>query len=149
MAYDLSLDKINRRSRLVFPATPRICCHFGRSKDRGTPAWSSSTGVPNRWCSIRCITRTEEERPRCIMGPTGAGKSALLVYLLQQMAAMYRASSSSRPVVPFSCSARIFGGQRALGQQGHAQSNVDVSLPPFADLAHAGEGEPSSNHHRS
>lgn len=44
-----------------------------------------------------------------ILGPTGAGKSALLVYLLQQMAAMYRprifiieAGGS------FSCSARTF-----------------------------------------
>jgi len=69
-----------------------------------------------------------------ILGPTGAGKSALLVYLLQRMAAVYRP--------------RIFiieaGGSFALlGQhlQAHGLSlnqvvlnpNADVSLPPFAD----------------
>jgi len=69
-----------------------------------------------------------------ILGPTGAGKSALLVYLLQQMAAMYRP--------------RIFiieagGSFSLLGQQFRAHGltvnqvtlnpNTEVSLPPFAD----------------
>jgi conjugative transfer ATPase len=69
-----------------------------------------------------------------ILGPTGAGKSAMLVYLLQQMAAVHRP--------------RIFiieaGGSFALlGQHFKANGlsvnqitlnpNVDVSLPPFAD----------------
>ncbi|MCP4994144.1 MAG: conjugative transfer ATPase, partial [Gammaproteobacteria bacterium] len=69
-----------------------------------------------------------------ILGPTGAGKSALLVYLLQQMAAVYRP--------------RIFiieagGSFSLLGQDFRANGlsvnqvtlhpNVDVSLPPFAD----------------
>jgi len=69
-----------------------------------------------------------------ILGPTGAGKSALLVYLLQQMAAVYRP--------------RIFvieagGSFSLLGQhfQAHGLSvhrvtlnpNTEVSLPPFAD----------------
>ncbi len=69
-----------------------------------------------------------------ILGPTGAGKSALLVYLLQQMAAQYRP--------------RIFiieagGSFSLLGQQFQAHGlavnqvtlnpNADVSLPPFAD----------------
>ena len=69
-----------------------------------------------------------------ILGPTGAGKSAMLVYLLQQMAAMYRP--------------RIFiieagGSFSLLGQQFQAHGlavnqvtlnpNTDVSLPPFAD----------------
>ncbi|MCP4081750.1 MAG: DUF87 domain-containing protein, partial [Planctomycetaceae bacterium] len=69
-----------------------------------------------------------------ILGPTGAGKSATLVYLLQQMTAMYRP--------------RIFiieagGSFSLLGQQFQAHGlavnqvtlnpNTDVSLPPFAD----------------
>ena len=69
-----------------------------------------------------------------ILGPTGAGKSAMLVYLLQQMAAMYRP--------------RIFiieagGSFSLLGQQFRAHGlvvnqvtlnpNTNVSLPPFAD----------------
>ena len=69
-----------------------------------------------------------------ILGPTGAGKSALLVYLLQQMAAVYRprlfiieAGGS------FSLLGQHFEANGLTLNQVTLNPNTDVSLPPFAD----------------
>jgi conjugative transfer ATPase len=69
-----------------------------------------------------------------ILGPTGAGKSALLVYLLQQMAAVYRprlfiieAGGS------FSLLGQHFAANGLTLNQVTLNPNADVSLPPFAD----------------
>ena len=69
-----------------------------------------------------------------IVGPTGAGKSALLVYLLQQMAAVYRprlfiieAGGS------FSLLGQHFAANGLTLNQVTLNPNADVSLPPFAD----------------
>jgi conjugative transfer ATPase len=80
-----------------------------------------------------------------ILGPTGAGKSALLVYLLQQMLAVYR------PRVFIIEAGNSFG---LLGQhlRHHGLSvnpitlnpNADVSLPPFADALRLRPGSDTS-----
>lgn len=69
-----------------------------------------------------------------ILGPTGAGKSALLVYLLQQMAAVHRprifiieAGGS------FSLLGQHFASHGLDVNQVTLNPGTDVSLPPFAD----------------
>ena len=136
MAYDVSLDKSSRRSRLVFSShTANLLPLYGRSKGTGHPGlvFFNRGAEPLAFDPLHRADRKKNAH-MLILGPTGAGKSALLVYLLQQMAAVYRP--------------RIFiieaGGSFALlGQhfQAHGVSvnqvtlnpNVDVSLPPFAD----------------
>jgi len=136
MAYDVSMDKSSRRSRLVFSShTANLLPLYGRSKGTGHPGlvFFNRGAEPLTFDPLHRADRKKNAH-MLILGPTGAGKSALLVYLLQQMAAMYRP--------------RIFiieagGSFSLLGQhfQAHDVSvnqvtlnpNVDVSLPPFAD----------------
>jgi conjugative transfer ATPase len=136
MAYDVSLEKASRRSRLVFSShTANLLPLYGRSKGTGHPGlvFFNRGAEPLVFDPLHREDRKKNAH-MLILGPTGAGKSALLVYLLQQMAAMYRP--------------RIFiieagGSFSLLGQQFRAHGlavnqvtlnpNTDVSLPPFAD----------------
>lgn len=136
MAYDVSMDKSSRRSRLVFSShIANLLPMYGRSKGTGHPGlvFFNRGAEPLVFDPLHRDDRKKNAH-MLILGPTGAGKSALLVYLLQQMVAVYRP--------------RIFiieagGSFSLLGQhfQAHGVSvnqvtlnpNVDVSLPPFAD----------------
>ncbi|MEJ1414020.1 MAG: conjugative transfer ATPase [Candidatus Sedimenticola sp. (ex Thyasira tokunagai)] len=136
MAYDASLDKSSRRSRLVFSShTANLLPLYGRSKGTGHPGlvFFNRGAEPLVFDPLHRADRKKNAH-MLILGPTGAGKSATLVYLLQQMAAMYRP--------------RIFiieagGSFSLLGQQFQAHGlavnhvtlnpNTNVSLPPFAD----------------
>ncbi len=136
MAYDAALDRSSRRSRLVFSShAANLLPLYGRSKGTGHPGlvFFNRGAEPLTFDPLHREDRKKNAH-MLILGPTGAGKSALLVYLLQQMAAIYRP--------------RIFiieaGGSFALlGQhfQAHGVTvnqvtlnpNEDISLPPFAD----------------
>ena len=136
MAHDAALDKSRRRSRLVFSShTANLMPLYGRSKGTGHPGlvFFNRGAEPLVFDPLHRADRKKNAH-MLILGPTGAGKSALLVYLLQQMAAQYRP--------------RIFiieagGSFSLLGQQFQAHGlavnqvtlnpNADVSLPPFAD----------------
>ncbi len=136
MAYDTRLDKASRRSRLVFSShAANLLPLYGRSKGTGHPGlvFFNRGAEPLVFDPLHRADRKKNAHT-LILGPTGAGKSALLVYLLQQMAAVYRP--------------RIFiieagGSFSLLGQQFQAHGltvnqvtlnpNTDVSLPPFAD----------------
>jgi conjugative transfer ATPase len=136
MAFDAALDKSRRRSRLVFSShTANLMPLYGRSRGTGHPGlvFFNRGAEPLVFDPLHRADRKKNAH-MLILGPTGAGKSALLVYLLQQMAAMYRP--------------RIFiieagGSFSLLGQQFQAHGlavnqvtlnpNADVSLPPFAD----------------
>ncbi|MCB1862659.1 MAG: conjugative transfer ATPase, partial [Gammaproteobacteria bacterium] len=136
MAYDPHLDKLNRRSRLVFSRhTANLLPLYGRSRGTGHPGlvFFNRGAEPLVFDPLHREDRKKNAH-MLILGPTGAGKSALLVYLLQQMAAVYRP--------------RIFiieagGSFSLLGQHFEANGlalnqvtlnpNTDVSLPPFAD----------------
>ncbi len=136
MAYDAALEKSSRRSRLVFSShTANLLPLYGRSKGTGHPGlvFFNRGAEPFVFDPLHRSDRKKNAH-MLILGPTGAGKSAMLVYLLQQMAAMYRP--------------RIFiieagGSFSLLGQQFRAHGlvvnqvtlnpNTDVSLPPFAD----------------
>ncbi|MCP3969817.1 MAG: conjugative transfer ATPase, partial [Rhodobacteraceae bacterium] len=92
MAYDASLDRISRRSRLVFSShTANLLPLYGRSRGTGHPGLSffNRGAEPLVFDPLHREDRKKNAH-MLILGPTGAGKSALLVYLLQQMAAMYR-----------------------------------------------------------
>ena len=136
MAYDPHLNKLSRRSRLVFSRhTANLLPLYGRSRGTGHPGlvFFNRGAEPLVFDPLHQEDRKKNAH-MLILGPTGAGKSALLVYLLQQMAAVYRP--------------RIFiieagGSFSLLGQHFEANGlalnqvtlnpNADVSLPPFAD----------------
>ncbi len=136
MAYNESLDKTRRRSRLMFSShAANLLPVYGRSRGTGHPGlvFFNRGAEPLAFDPLHPDDRKKNAH-MLILGPTGAGKSALLVYLLQQMTAMYRP--------------RIFiieaGGSFTLLAQHFEAHGVsvnsvilspdrDVSLPPFAD----------------
>ncbi len=139
MVYDVSLDKRRRRSRLLFTShTASLLPVYGRSRGTGHPGlvFFNRGAEPLVFDPLNAKDRKKNAHA-LILGPTGAGKSALLVYLLQQMLAVYRP--------------RVFiieaGGSFELLTQ-HLEHHgltvnsvtlspgVDVSLPPFADAIH-------------
>ena len=136
MAFDEALDKHHRRSRLVFSShAANLLPLYGRSRGTGHPGlvFFNRGAEPLVFDPLHRDDRKKNAH-MLILGPTGAGKSALLVYLLQQMTAMYRP--------------RLFiieagGSFSLLGQHFRAHGvsvnsvvlnpGCDVSLPPFAD----------------
>jgi conjugative transfer ATPase len=136
MAYDVSLDKSSRRSRLVFSNhTANLLPLYGRSKGTGHPGlvFFNRGAEPLTFDPLHREDRKKNAH-MLILGPTGAGKSAMLVYLLMQMAATYRprifiieAGGS------FSLLGQHFQANGVSVNQVTLNPNVDVSLPPFAD----------------
>lgn len=136
MAYDVSLDKSSRRSRLIFSShAANLLPLYGRSKGTGHPGlvFFNRGAEPLVFDPLHKADRKKNAH-MLILGPTGAGKSALLVYLLQQMAAVYRprifiieAGGS------FSLLGQHFKAHGISVNQVTLNPNVDVSLPPFAD----------------
>ncbi len=136
MAYDASIDKSSRRSRLVFSShTANLLPVYGRSKGTGHPGmvFFNRGAEPMTFDPLHRDDRKKNAH-MLILGPTGAGKSATLVYLLQQMAAMYRprifiieAGGS------FSLLGQHFRSHGISVNQVTLNPNADVSLPPFAD----------------
>ncbi len=136
MAYDPAFDRKSRRSRLVFSRhIANLLPVYGRSRGTGHPGlvFFNRGAEPLVFDPLHPDDRKKNAH-MLILGPTGAGKSALLVYLLQQMMAVHRP--------------RIFiieaGGSFALLGQHFASHDIsvnqvtlnpgsDVSLPPFAD----------------
>jgi conjugative transfer ATPase len=136
MAYDPRLDKTSRRSRLVFSShIANLAPLYGRSRGTGHPGFVFF----NRGAEPMVFDPLQREDRKknahmLILGPTGAGKSALLVYLLQQMAAMHRprifiieAGGS------FSLLGQHFASLGLAVNQVTLNPSADVSLPPFAD----------------
>jgi len=136
MAYEPALDKRRRRSRLVFSQhAANLLPLYGRSRGTGHPGlvFFNRGAEPLVFDPLNAADRKKNAHT-LILGPTGAGKSALLVYLLQQMLAVYR------PRVFIIEAGNSFG---LLGEhlRHHGLSvnpitlnpDADVSLPPFAD----------------
>ena len=136
MAYDVSMEKTSRRSRLVFSShVANLLPVYGRSKGTGHPGlvFFNRGAEPLSFDPLHRADRKKNAH-MLILGPTGAGKSALLVYLLQQMVAMHRprifiieAGGS------FSLLGQHFQAHGVTVNQVTLNPNVDVSLPPFAD----------------
>ncbi len=136
MAYDEALDKRRRRSRLVFSRhLANLVPFYGRSRGTGHPGlvFFNRGAEPLVFDPLHRDDRKKNAH-MLILGPTGAGKSALLVYLLQQMAAVYRPRMF---IIEAGGSFSLLGEHfRAHGVRVNAvvlNPDSDVSLPPFAD----------------
>ena len=136
MAYDPALDRIARRSRLVFSShAANLLPLYGRSRGTGHPGlvFFNRGAEPLVFDPLHKDDRKKNAH-MLILGPTGAGKSALLIYLLQQMCAMYRPRLF---IIEAGGSFSLLGEHfRAHGVSVNAvvlNPDRDVSLPPFAD----------------
>lgn len=136
MAYDVDLDKSRRRSRLVFSRhTANLMPFYGRSRGTGHPGlvFYNRGAEPLVFDPLNQDDRKKNAH-MLILGPTGAGKSALLVYLLQQMMANHHPRIFIIEAgASFSLLGQHFKAHGLSVNQITLNPNVDVSLPPFAD----------------
>jgi conjugative transfer ATPase len=137
MNYEPQFDKKHlHRSRLVFSQhIASLTPLFGRSTGSGNPGvlFFNRGGEPVMFDPLNLYDRKKNGH-LLLLGPTGSGKSATLIYLLLQMLAVYR------PRICLIESGNSFG---LLGDylktQGFSVNAVrltpsaDVSLPPFQD----------------
>ena len=136
MAYNESLDRVRKRSRLMFSShAANLLPVYGRSRGTGHPGlvFFNRGAEPLAFDPLHREDRKKNAH-MLILGPTGAGKSALLVYLLQQMTAVYRprifiieAGGS------FTLLAQHFEAHGVSVNSVALNPDHDVSLPPFAD----------------
>jgi len=135
MNYDPALDRTARRSRLMFGThLTSLLPVYGRSRGTGNPGlmfWNRG-GEPFAFDPLNKNDRRKNGH-MLIIGPTGAGKSATLVYLILQMLAVWR------PRIYIIEAGNSFGllcdYLRDRGLKVHSvamQPNADVSLPPFS-----------------
>ncbi len=149
MNYEPALDRKARRSRLMFGThLTSLLPVYGRSRGTGNPGllfWNRG-GEPLSFDPLNKHDRRKNGH-MLIIGPTGAGKSATLVYMILQMLAVWR------PRIYIIEAGNSFGllcnYLRDYGLSVHSVAmvpNADVSLPPFAgalsllddpDAAHA------------
>lgn len=136
MAYDADLDKSRRRSRLIFSRhIANLLPFYGRSRGTGHPGlvFYNRGAEPLVFDPLHRDDRKKNAH-MLILGPTGAGKSALLVYLLQQMMARHRPRIFIIEAgASFSLLGQHFAHHGLSVNQITLNPNVDVSLPPFAD----------------
>ncbi|TNF08283.1 MAG: conjugative transfer ATPase [Gammaproteobacteria bacterium] len=135
MGYDADLDKSRRRSRLVFSRhIANLLPFYGRSRGTGHPGlvFYNRGAEPLVFDPLHQDDRKKNAH-MLILGPTGAGKSALLVYLLQQMMARHRPRIFIIEAgASFSLLGQHFAHHGLSVNQITLNPNVDVSLPPFA-----------------
>ena len=144
MAYDERLDRVRRRSRLVFARhAANLLPLYGRARGTGHPGlvFYNRGAEPLVFDPLHRDDRKKNAH-MLILGPTGAGKSALLVYLLQQMAAVHRprifiieAGGS------FALLGQYFASHGLEVNQVTLNPGADVSLPPFAEALRLLDGE--------
>ena len=137
MAYEPQFDsKTLHRSRLVFSKhIASLSPLYGRSTGTGNPGllFYNRGGEPLLFDPLNLYDRKKNGHA-LIVGPTGSGKSATLVYMILMMLAIYR------PRIFLIESGNSFG---LLGDYLKAMDlsvnalrltpSTDVSLPPFAD----------------
>ena len=138
MAYDPSLDKLRRRSKLMFARDiANLLPVYGRSRGKG----HQGLVFFNRGAEPLCFDPlNSEDRKKnahlLVVGPSGAGKSAMLVYLLQQVMARHRPRLF---IIEAGGSFELLGEHfRAHGltvNQITLKPDTEVSLPPFLHAA--------------
>ncbi len=136
MAYDPTLDTLRRRSRLMFAShLAALVPFYGRARGTGHPGivLFNRGAEPLVFDPLHRDDRKKNAH-LLILGPTGSGKSAMLVYLLLQMTAVHRprifiveAGGS------FALLAAHFKAQGLSVNAITLNPNEDVSLPPFAE----------------
>ena len=136
MNYEPERDKVSRKSRLTF-ASDLACLlpFYGRSRGTGHPGFTffNRGGEP---LTVDPLNRLDREKNAfgLVLGPPGSGKSALMVYLLLQIASIYGARIY---IIEKGGSFKLFGDYcQYFGLNVNRVAlhpNADVSLPPFAD----------------
>jgi len=134
--YEPQIDKISRRSRMTFTRdSASLLPLYGRSCGTGNPGFLfyNRGGEPFTFDPLHREDRKQNAH-MLILGPTGAGKSAMLVYLIMQVLAIHRPrlfiieAGNSFGLLSQHCTA-----QGLSVNQVTLTPNSNVSLPPFAD----------------
>jgi len=129
--------KARRRSRLTFSTNiGSLAPIYGRGRGTGTPGllyWNRS-GEPLAVDPLSLADRRKNAHLLTI-GGTGAGKSAMLVWMLMSMLAIHRPKVY---IIELGNSFGLFGDHAAEnGLSVHKVTlsyNADVSIPPFANV---------------
>lgn len=136
MNYEPTREKINRKSRLVFSSDlARLLPFYGRSRGTGHPGmvFFNRGGEPLTFDPLNKLDRAKNAFG-LVLGPPGSGKSALMVYVLLQVVAIYGARIY---IIEKGGSFKLFGDYcKYFGlsvNQVTLHPKEDVSLPPFAD----------------
>ena len=136
MNYEPKRDKLSRKSRLVFSSDlANLLPFYGRSKGTGNPGlvFFNRGGEPLTFDPLNKADRAKNAFG-LVLGPPGSGKSALMVYILLQVAAIYGARIY---VIEKGGSFKLFGDYcKYFGlsvNQVTLHPKEDVSLPPFSD----------------
>ena len=136
MNYEPNRERINRKSRLVFSSDlARLLPFYGRSRGTGHPGmvFFNRGGEPLTFDPLNKLDRAKNAFG-LVLGPPGSGKSALMVYVLLQVVAIYGARIY---IIEKGGSFKLFGDYcKYFGlsvNQVTLHPKEDVSLPPFAD----------------
>ncbi|MFA7554129.1 MAG: conjugative transfer ATPase [Spongiibacteraceae bacterium] len=136
MNYEPQREKINRKSRLLFSSDlARLLPFYGRSRGTGHPGmvFFNRGGEPLTFDPLNKLDRAKNAFG-LVLGPPGSGKSALMVYVLLQVVAIYGARIY---IIEKGGSFKLFGDYcKYFGlsvNQVTLHPKEDVSLPPFAD----------------
>ncbi|MBK1734907.1 conjugative transfer ATPase [Halorhodospira abdelmalekii] len=135
MAYDPRLERYSRRARYVYADhVTALAPFYGRTRGTGHPGmlFYNRGAEPLVFDPLHSADRKKNAHA-LILGPTGAGKSALLTYLMMQMLAIYRprifvieAGDSFGLLGRYTAAKGLSVNQLSL------QPGRDVSLPPFS-----------------
>ena len=90
-AYDVRLDQIKRRSKLIYTQhLTNLLPVYGRGTETGNPGlcFYNRGGEPNV-CDPLSLEDRSKNAHLFLFGPTGAGKSASLVYMMMHYQAVY------------------------------------------------------------
>jgi len=137
MAYSHALDqKRARRSRYTFSRhLSHLLPLYGRSVGTGHPGlvFFNRGGEPLSFDPLSPLDRKKNAHG-LLLGPTGSGKSAQLVYFILQMLALYRPRIFVVEVGrSFELLGQFLAGQGLTVNPVLISPTAEVSLPPFAD----------------
>ncbi len=136
MNYEPAREKVNRKSRLMFSSDlANLLPFYGRGRGTGHPGmvFYNRGGEPLVFDPLNKLDRAKNAFG-LVLGPPGSGKSALMVYILLQIVAIYGARIY---IIEKGGSFKLFGDYcRYFGlsvNQVTLHPKEDVSLPPFSD----------------
>lgn len=136
MNYEPARDKKEKKSRLIFSSDlAKLLPFYGRSRGTGHPGFVfyNRGAEPLTFDPLNKLDRSKNAFG-LVLGPPGSGKSSLMVYLLLQITAIYKARIY---IVEKGGSFSLFGDYcQHFGlsvNQVTLNPKNDISLPPFGD----------------
>lgn len=125
MSYDFRLDRIKRRNRLIYAQhLASLLPVYGRETGTGNPGLTFfNRGGEPQLCDPLSLEDRARNAHLFLYGPTGAGKSATLIYLQMLLMAIYRPRIVSMEAGnSFDMLVQVFAD--------NGLSTVDISLSP-------------------